>query len=351
MLTEAEELASFDFLASYAPNRAATGPESLSAPHEHERDAKWQRRDNNKGAPGKGRGVPKRDREEFGQFNPGPHRGHQRDFQSHFRSRGGGGGSGGGDGELGEQYEPRDSWHAWTSYASPSELAQLRGQVQMLQKIVLRHEDALCLMRQEVAFVVHFRIGVDASLVHDIYKSQLGWRELRKTQPAKITTTLRNTLMECVLKVLLHRIQKLEDQDQQEVRDRLTKAGWLDSGSSSWTWAYLSWDAAQRTQVVNKDRSPLAHSEVKAALTSLLEGVKKPDSVTRFHPLRPVTNSMSGESVAFALQYPFRGEFARSLYEATVQLSNSSATQLIAAQIRVDRGQRSGLANAIARQS
>ncbi|CAE7258436.1 Pol [Symbiodinium sp. CCMP2592] len=205
-------------------------------------------------------------------------------------------------------------------------VAQLRNEVQMLQKIVLRHEDALGLMRQEVAFIIHFRIGVDASLVNDIYKSQLGWRELRKNQPAKITTTLRNTLMECVFKVLLHRIQKLEDPDQQAVRDRLTKAGWLDS-------------------------RPQPHSEVKAALTSLLEGVKKPDSVTKFHPLRPVTNSMSGESVAFALQYPFRGELARSLYEATVQLSNSSATQMIAAQIRVDREQRSGLANAIARQS
>ena len=60
-MTEAEEFATFDFLASYAPN----GPGSTSqgpstAPHEDERDAKWQRRDaSNKGNPGKGRGLPK----------------------------------------------------------------------------------------------------------------------------------------------------------------------------------------------------------------------------------------------------------------------------------------------------
>ena len=135
---------------------------------------------------------------------------------------------------------------------------------------------------------------------------------IMKIMMDKVQSTLRNTLMECVLKVLLKRIQQPESQDQAEVRDKLGKAGWLHSSTSSttstssWSWAYLSWDPSQRTQTVNKERKPLTHAEAVEGVSTLLEGVKKPDSVTRFHPLRPVTNSMAGESVAFALQFPFR---------------------------------------------
>ena len=238
-MTEAEEFATFDFLASYAP----TGPGSTSqgpstAPHEDERDAKWQRRDaSNKGNPGKGRGLPKRERETYRAFGPasaggmashgGPQRGPHRDTRRWGGSGGGGGGyGGGGDGDgMSVGFDPHDPWNTnpW-NYATPKEIEQLRGQVQMLQKIVLRHEDALSLMRQEVGFIIHFRIGVEASLVKDIYQSQLGWRELRKSNPEKVQSTLRNTLMECVLKVLLKRIQQLESQDQAEVRDKLGKA-------------------------------------------------------------------------------------------------------------------------------
>ena len=79
----------------------------------------------------------------------------------------------------------------------------------------------------------------------------------------------------------------------------------------------------------------------------LLDGLAKPDSLTRFQPLRKVTEQMSGASVGFALQYPFKADLAATMYAATLDIC--SALQLIAAQIRVDRGQRSGLANAIAR--
>ena len=92
-----------------------------------------------------------------------------------------------------------------------------------------------------------------------------------------------------------------------------------------------------------------AGAAVKESLATLAEGLKQTDSLTRFHPLRKLTESMVGESIGFALQFPFQGELARNMYCAVLGLCNCAATQLIAAQIRVDRGQRSSLANAIAK--
>ena len=44
-------------------------------------------------------------------------------------------------------------------------IADLRRQIQALQKCALRHEDSLQILRQEVSFVVFLRAGVVASIV------------------------------------------------------------------------------------------------------------------------------------------------------------------------------------------
>ena len=313
-LEASDELTSFDFLASYAPGGKAP-------PSGHEEPIpKWQRRD--KGPDGKGRGgPPKRDRES----GPPPRQGNR---GSHHGSYG---------------------YDSWLNWASPSELEQLRHQVSQLQRIVVRHEDALNLMRQEVAFIVHFRVGVDSSLIPPIYQAQLGWRELRKSSPDQLDAPLRNVLMSCVVKEFQKRLQQLEEPASQGTRDGLTKAGYLDAGATPWRWQYLQWDPTKRVQVINNSRGHITHSTVKESLATLAEGLKQTDSLTRFHPLRKLTESMVGESIGFALQFPFQGELARNMYCAVLELCNCAATQLIAAQIRVDRGQRSSLANAIAK--
>ena len=328
-LVDVEELNSFDALAIYAPQNQGA---EHAAPHADEPDSKFQRRD--KGAAGKGRGAPPsikrgRERESFDNFSD------PRASDSSFLDR----------------------WQSWSyqpRYESKhSELEYLRQQVSMLQRMALRHEDALCLMRQEVAFIVHFRIGVEASLVPAIYRAQAGWREIYRTAPSKLGAPMRNTLLECVLKELRSRLTTLAHETAKAWRETMIKAGWLIADSSAspdeWQWAFLSWDAAKRVQIVNASRTALAHNKILASIDILLAGISKPDSLSRFQPLRRVTEQMSGASVGFALQYPFKGVLAQELYTATLDICNSAAAQLVAAQFRVDRGQRSGLANAIAK--
>ena len=320
-LGASDELESFDFLASYAPGgKVRTEPQGASPSEQDEPLQKWQRRD--KGSDGKGRGgPPKRDREQ----GPPARQGNR---GSYHGSRG---------------------YDSWLNWASPSDIEQLRHRVSQLERLVIRHEDALNLMRQEVSFIIHFRVGVDSSLVPSIYRAQLGWRELRKSSPDKLDAPLRNVLMNCVVKEFQKRLQQLEEPTSQETRDGLAKAGYLDASVTPWRWRYLQWDPTKRVQVVNNMRGHITHLTVKESLATLAEGLKQTDSLTRFHPLRKLTESMAGDSIGFALQFPFQGELARNMYCAVLELCNCAATQLIAAQIRVDRGQRSSLANAIAK--
>ncbi|OLQ02393.1 hypothetical protein AK812_SmicGene14775 [Symbiodinium microadriaticum] len=322
-MTDPEELRSFDALAMYAPP-LSTHSQS-GKPHADEPGAKWPRRD--KGNAGKGRGTPKRERE--GPFESGL-------FDDRY-------------------YEPSYSghWHSWRSGPHNAEIERLQTQITQLQRAVIRHEDALNLMRQEVSFVIYFRIGVDASIIPAIYRAQAGWRELQRTQPSKISAPMRNDLFECVLKELHRRLKHLEEEASQEARDHLIRAGWLlTNGStdvSQWQWTYLSWDPARRMLIVNRDRTALPHQRVLDAIGMLMSGAAKPEALTRFQPFRQVTQQMTGESVRFALQYPFLGELARSMYASTLELRNSASTQVVAAQFKIERGDRAGLIKHIAR--
>ena len=322
-MSDPEELRSFDALAAYVPPLSTQT--RFGKPHAEEPESKWQRRD--KGNAGKGRGTPKRGRE--GPFASGSH---------------------------GDRYfEPSYSghWQSWSSGPYHEEIERLQTQVSQLQRAVLRHEDALNLMRQEVSFVIYFRIGVEASLIPAIYRAQAGWRELQRTQPSKLTVPMRNNLFECLLKELRRRLLHLAEAASQEARDNMVKAGWLQTNDSTdvaqWQWAYLSWDPTRRVLIVNKDRTALPHQRVLDAIETLMSGATKSEALTRFQPMREVTQQMSGESVRFALQYPFLGELARSMYASTLELCSSAATQVVAAQVKIDRGNRSGLANSIAK--
>ncbi|CAE7250603.1 unnamed protein product [Symbiodinium sp. CCMP2592] len=134
-----------------------------------------------------------------------------------------------------------------------------------------------------------------------------------------------------------------------ETRDGLVKAAYLDASITPWRWRYLQWDPTTRAQLVNNMRGHITDLTVKESLATLAEGLEQTDSLTRFHPLRKLTESMAGESIGFALQFPFQGELARNMYCAVLQLCNCAATQLFAAQIRIDRCHRSSLANTIAK--
>ena len=44
-------------------------------------------------------------------------------------------------------------------------------------RLVLRHEDALNLLKSEVGVVVHFRANVEAAVAGQIYLAQVSWRQ------------------------------------------------------------------------------------------------------------------------------------------------------------------------------
>ena len=72
-------------------------------------------------------------------------------------------------------------------------------------------------------------------------------------------------------------------------------------------------------------------------------------TISRFHPLRVVAQEMKGDSVGFLLQLPIRGQITDELLGCFHALCSCSAAQMVAAQMKTDRSQRSQLANTVAK--
>ena len=84
-------------------------------------------------------------------------------------------------------------------------IADLKRQIQALQKCTLRREDSIQILRQEVSFVVFLRAGVDASIVGPLADARAAWSRQKEQNPQSLTKPMRSTMFSCWMNELLAR--------------------------------------------------------------------------------------------------------------------------------------------------
>ena len=132
-----------------------------------------------------------------------------------------------------------------------------------------------------------------------------------------------------------------------ENKARLAKLGWLSEGHDEWS--FLQWSAEKKQLVKNDSLAPVKVSDAVTLLDKIRELVEEPGLVVRFHPTRPLTGQMTGESLTCCLQVSIREPRAATLYDSLASVSGLACTQLIGMGLRKDRMGRSALAQAIAK--
>ena len=180
-----------------------------------------------------------------------------------------------------------------------------------------------------------------------IYLAQVGWRRLKEEKPQEVDLPMRNTLLECVFKELKKRLSEIKEN--KDVYSGVVKAKWLKDDNGQWSWSYLRWEPAAKALIPDESKEPLAHGKIFSMLDLIIRHSRTSGTVSRLHPMRPVVQEMKGDSVGFLLQLPLRGQATDELLGSLHALCSSSATQLIAAQLKTHRAQRSQLANSVAK--
>ena len=76
-------------------------------------------------------------------------------------------------------------------------MQEMQKLMTLMQKLVLRHEDSINLLKLEYSFVAHMKLNVPASVVHMLYVAADGWRKVKAQEPQKLDRPMRKSLFVC----------------------------------------------------------------------------------------------------------------------------------------------------------
>ena len=258
----------------------------------------------------------------------------------------GGGGKGRDSQERQQDKQVDKQWENWSwgqkegGGQNGKRITALEQQVGLLTRLALRHEDAVNLARCEVSFVIHAKLGIEAGVVPQLSLVQTTWRELKKNSPEKLDKSMRSTLVLCLFREVLNRVEKLP-QDPVALKE-FTSNSWISQDAQFWP--FLQYNSESRLLVPEKDKPGLHTDNLVRHLKAIMELCVHDHALARFHPIRPMGEKMAGDNLVFLLQTGSTTDGAKALCGHFAALCHSSAMQLCGCSLKKDRAQRSNLA-------
>ena len=161
------------------------------------------------------------------------------------------------------------SFPAPPSYSTGPQSALQDPTVQIMGKLLLRHEEFISHLRKDMGFVMFFRQDKSQSVLPSFMEVARAHREKVDQGSTEIKSPLRTLLLNCLLKELLQRTQQVCATE--EGRQSLQAAQWLTQDNQ---WNYLRWDGKQRKLVPDTRRDPLSHENAVRTITELQNNMK-----------------------------------------------------------------------------
>ncbi|CAE7726893.1 unnamed protein product [Symbiodinium necroappetens] len=213
-----------------------------------------------------------------------------------------------------------------------------------MARLLLRQEDAIKTLQLDTSFVMWLRLSLPGGAPEGMAVIQKRWREQQRL--GQVTAPLRHVLWMNLWEELKRRL--CPDAMTEEQQAEFIKMDFLSkSGEGSLSWPYLRWSAENKKLVPDSTRQPLTILEAHQTVTQLLQ-LSDPSQITRFHPTRPITSEMRGQTLTLLISVSNRGHNAQLLHGALIKLSNNACTQVLGMTYRPERLKRSPLATHIA---
>lgn len=164
-------------------------------------------------------------------------------------------------------------------------LAALAQSVRLLTQLVLRHDHDLNLLKTQDSWMF-FMGASEKGLLPLMMQISQEWKKKMDQQKLQFDRTLmplRVTLTKLVFTELLQRFTKVlqSGRSSELVKTLMAQEVLLIDHS----WPYLRWDATQKKLTVNGHMKSLTMDNIKTILEGVLEHLRTPDSVVRFHAL------------------------------------------------------------------
>ncbi|CAE7260053.1 Pol, partial [Symbiodinium sp. CCMP2456] len=147
--------------------------------------------------------------------------------------------------------------------------------VQIMGKLLLKHEQFISHLRRDMGYVMFFKQG-EQSLIPSLMEVAKQHRAMTDAGSTDLQSPLGTLLLNCLLRELLQRAQTVSATE--EGRNSLQQAQWMNKDGQ---WNYMRWDTKQRRLIPDTRRDPLSHENAIRTITEL-QGNMLGDIVHRF---------------------------------------------------------------------
>ena len=225
------------------------------------------------------------------------------------------------------------------------EMEELREMIRHLARLALRLEDAMSICNLDNEFILFFQTGANPwSITTPLFTTATEWKAKKESNPESLSQPLRSVLFYCVWASLLTQLRKMEEPSEEEFINTVKGRGLTEDNS----WLYLKWN--NQTRKHEKDaQDPLEHVTAVQLVQQIMMLCTYPDTLGRFHALRPLTSNLSSDVIPFLLTLQNRTQESHQLYTCVRRLCRNSCTHLVGMTLRPSRLGRSPLAQQIDR--
>ena len=207
--------------------------------------------------------------------------------------------------------------------------------INLLSRLVLRHEEAISVLRQNTGWVMYLQTPKHAcSVVTMLVQLSVKWHQETQMDTPVSRIPLRCVLLQGLIQELLNRINR------QDVLDAAKTAGWVTEEG----WVFQVWCPQNKCLKASTTQRPLAHTTVVEKIRSLQLALAEDSSIHRFRSLRPLKEEMQGETVVMILDLAIASDKAKQAQALMQEMMANSIFQIVGLQYRRESLQRSPLA-------
>ncbi|CAE6956728.1 unnamed protein product [Symbiodinium sp. CCMP2592] len=251
----------------------------------------------------------------------------------------------GANGGLKRHYQPRGNQAARETGTSSTGLVLSPETIQMLIKLLLRHEDQLATFRLSTAWVFFLSAEKPVEILETLFATATQWRHQKLNDPASLKNPMRVILFQATWKEMYTRAENIRTKE--DAKQTAVDMGIYDEAKG---FPYQIWNPKERKAQTDETRDPLPLDKVLALTAELMKLAAGNGVITRYHCTRPLTEEMKGTMTTWLMEVGLRDARCNRIWEILSILKGNASMKLIGGAVREERLQRTPLAQTLAQQ-
>ncbi|CAE7730066.1 Pol [Symbiodinium sp. CCMP2592] len=198
--------------------------------------------------------------------------------------------------------------------------------VRLMAQVLLRQGDQLQRLSLDTGFFLILQTPPQpGSITNTMFRVTSAWKKMMKETPEKLDRPLRQNMIECLFLELAARAQLVR---KPEAKAEAQQLGIINDKGD---WNYRIWNATSQQLEVDQKRMPLKADTFLEQIDKATAIVRRPDVITRFQAIAPLSETTENASIPFLLDLSLREQ---ELHNIMLEWCELAVFELLAGRLR-----------------